>query len=321
MRIVRTLHRPPLEARGAAIALGNFDGVHHGHRAVLSAAMAAARAGGMAAAALTFEPHPRQLFRPEGPPFRLTPFDLKARLLAEFGLDVLFVARFDRAFSLQPAADFVADVLVRDLGAAHVVAGYDFVFGHGRGGDAELLRRAGRDHGFAVTIAEPAGAGGAAFASSTVRDHLRDGEPAQAAAVLGRFWEIGGRVQRGAGRGHGLGVPTANLRPPAGVLHPRFGVYAARARIGGESKWRPGVASVGIPPMFEAVAPLLEIHLFDFDAVLYGQPICVALIEYLRPQERFESVDTLRAAMGADADWARRLLADPAYRTGRFAPA
>ena len=319
MRIVRTLRRPPVEARGAAIALGNFDGVHRGHRAVLSAAMAAARARGTAAAALTFEPHPRRLFRPGDPPFRLTTFRSKAMLLAGLGLDVLFVAHFDRAFSSQPADEFIAHVLVRDLGAAHVVAGYDFVFGHGRGGDAEVLRSAGRTHGFAVTIAEPSTEGGAAFASSAARDHLRAGEPAQAAAILGRFWEVEGRVRRGAGRGRGFGVPTANLRLPPGVLSPRNGVYAVRARIGGDPQWVPGVASIGVPPMFEDVEPRLEVHLFDFDADLYGRAVCVALVEYLRPQERFETADALRAAMTADSDWARRLLADPAYRPGRFA--
>ena len=320
MRIVRTLAHPPAAACGAAVALGNFDGVHRGHRAVLAAARAAADALGVPSAVLTFEPHPRTLFRPDDPPFRLTPLRTKAVRLRESGIDILYLARFDRAFAAQSAEDFVGSVLVNGLGARHVVAGYDFVFGRERGGDAALLRRMAADLAFGLTIVEPVAGPRATepFASRTVRAALLAGEPETAAAALGHWWEIAGRVRHGAGRGHGLGYPTANLRL-RGLLQPRFGIYAVRARIGDDPRWRDGVASLGVRPMFDGDEPELEVHLFDFDGDLYARPVCVALVAWLRPEKTFDSLDALRAAMDADAAAARAVLAAPDAAPDRFA--
>ena len=313
MRIVRTWRRTPSQTKGAAVALGNFDGVHPGHQAVIAAAVRAAKKLGAPSAVLTFEPHPRSLFQPNAAPFRLTPFRAKALRLREAGVDVLFVARFDRGFAAQTAETFAQAVLVDGLGACHVTVGYDFVFGKDRGGDVALLRRLARTHGFGLTVVGPVvrAAGAEPYASRRVRDLLRAGDPAAAAASLGRGWEIIGRVRPGDGRGRTLGYPTANLAL-TGWLRPRFGIYAVRVRIGAEGERRAGVASLGVRPMFPGEEPLLEAHLFAYDGDLRGRILCVELVAYLRPEARFDSVDALRAAMDDDSARARALLHDRA---------
>ena len=322
MRIVQTLQHPLADVQGAAIALGNFDGVHRGHRVVIAAAIRAAADLGVPSAVLTFEPHPRSLFRPDAPPFRLTPLRTKVVHLRESGIDLLYLARFDRVFAAQTAEQFVRSVLVEGLAARHVVVGYDFVFGKDRGGDASLLENLSVEFGFGLTIVAPVAGADAKepFASRKVRETLRAGEPAAAAAALGHWWEIAGRVRRGSARGHGLGYPTANLSL-RGLLQPKFGIYAVHIRIAGDPEWRPGVASLGIRPMFEGGDPILEVHLFDFEGNLYGQPVCVALVAYLRPEATFESLNTLRAAMDEDVAAARTLLASSDAAPDRFAAA
>ena len=311
MRIVRTWRRPPADTTGAAVALGNFDGVHRGHRAVLAAAVQAAADRAALSAVLTFEPHPRSLFHPGGPGFRLTPFRAKAARIRDSGIDVLFLARFDRAFAARTADAFVRAVLVDGLRARHVIAGYDFVFGKDRGGNVERLRTLAADHGFGLTVVGPVvEADAKPYASRDVRELLRAGKPAAAAQLLGHNWEIVGRVRRGDGRGRGLGYPTANL-DLAGWLLPRFGIYAVRVRIGADPARRAGVASIGVRPMFATEEPLLEAHLFDYDADLRGKLLCVELVEYLRPEEKFPTLDALRAAMDADSARARTLLRGP----------
>jgi riboflavin kinase/FMN adenylyltransferase len=319
MRIVRTLRQPPEAVRGAAVALGNFDGIHRGHQAVISAARKVARKLGAPPAVLTFEPHPRRLFRPGDPPFRLTPLRAKARVLRELGVDVLFVARFDRAFSRTPAEEFVRGLLARDLRARHVIAGHDFVFGHDRGGDADLLQRLAAGLGLGVTIVDAvAPLSAPPFASRLVREALANGAPEDAAAALGRWWDLGGRVQHGAARGRRLGYPTANVPLAGDVLRPKFGVYAVRVRVDADPVWHDGVASFGVQPMFGGGEPVLEAHLFDVDADLYGRQVCVAVVAYLRPEEDFASLDALRVAMDGDSARARAILADPAYASARF---
>jgi riboflavin kinase / FMN adenylyltransferase len=297
--------------RGAVIAIGNFDGVHRGHRAVIAEAKRIAAHEGVPFGVLTFEPHPRSVFVPDGPPFRLTPFRAKTRLIEEAGTDVLFTLRFDRRFAAKSAQDFVADLLAARLGTKHIVVGQDFTFGRGRGGSPALLREMGAGLGFGVTVLEPvADASGKLASASRIRDHLASGRPRAAAALLGRNWEIEGRVQRGDRRGRDLGFPTANLAI-ANYLHPAPGVYAVRAGVNenGNLAWYDGVANFGNRPTFAGQDWRFETHLFDFAGDLYGRPLRVALVEFIRPDAKFAGIDALVAAMREDAKQARAILA------------
>ena len=311
MRLYRDFHALPPDARGCVVALGNFDGVHRGHQAVIGAARAIARRDGVPLAVLTFEPHPRALFNPETPPFRLTPFRPKVRLLGELGVDLAFVLRFTRALSLMPAEGFARDVLIGQLGARHIVVGYDYVFGHQRRGTAELLGGVAKAGGFAFTCVEPVTGDGApeVFSSTAVRTHLREGSPPKAAAILGRDWEIEGRVRRGRRLGHTIGVPTANIALDA-YLRPAFGVYACHVGLdeAGATRWLDGVANIGIRPTVDGTGELLEVHLFDFIGDLYRSRLRVALAEHLRGEAKFDGLPALKAQIGKDLDQARALL-------------
>jgi len=310
MRILR--HGKLSEAeRGAAIAIGNFDGVHQGHRAVIAAAGRVAAAAGSPHAVLTFEPHPRHLFHPEEPPFRLTPFRGKARLIAGLGVDLLLALRFDKRFAAQSAEAFARDLLVGALGAHHVVVGEDFVFGQGRRGTAAQLEALGQAQGFGVTIVGAvAAANGGRCSSTSIREHLRAGRPGEAAALLGRSWEIEGRVRRGEARGRLIGFPTANLAL-GDYLRPAAGVYAIRAALAedGRTVWHDGVANLGLRPTFGGQDLRLEAHLFDFAGNLYGKHLRVALVEHLRPERKFPGIDALKTQIAADAEAARAILA------------
>lgn len=310
MKLFRHTADFPPDLRGPSVALGNFDGVHQGHRAVIRAAQDHAQALGAPSAVLTFEPHPRSLFRPDDPPFRLTPFRIKARLIEAMGVDALIVVPFDRPFSQRTAQAFVEEVLVRDLGARHVVAGYDFVFGHNRGGDMALLSRMGAAAGFGVTEIRPVGdAAGTVFSSTRVRDLLRDGRPDDAAAILGHPFEIEGRVEHGDKRGRTIGFPTANVELGE-YLRPRFGVYAVLAGIdeGPRTVWHKGVANLGLRPTVGGLTERLEVHLFDFDGDLYGRHLRVQLDTFIRPEMKFAGLDALKAQIAADAQAARAAL-------------
>lgn len=320
MRVFRHYSNLPDEARGAVVAIGNFDGIHRGHQAVIGKAGRLARELGAPLAVLTFEPHPRNHFRPDSPPFRLTPFRLKARLIEALEVDCLFVLRFDRALAELSAEAFIAEVLVTGLGVRHVVVGDNFRFGRKRTGDIALLETRGRSNGFGVTclgrITGPSGASGGGtgdpepFSSTHVRDYLANGNPTRAALLLGRYWEIEGRVQRGDRRGRALGYPTANVAL-GDILLPAFGVYAVRAGIdrGAATNWHAGAANIGIRPMFESERPLLEVHIFDFDRQIYGRHMRVALVDYLRPEMAFDDVEALKAQMAEDCRRARASLA------------
>jgi len=317
MQIFRHYDDLPPGARGPVVAVGNFDGVHRGHQIVIAEAAAIARPQGVPLAVMAFEPHPRSFFRPDDPPFRLTPFRIRARLLEALGVDLHVVLTFDSAFAARPAEAFIEEVLVRGLGVRHVVVGYDFRFGHRRAGSAEMLLEHGRRAGFGVTVVtQVADEHGGAFSSSAARDLLRAGQPRAAAEVLGRPWEIEGRVEAGDRRGRTLGYPTANVRLGE-YLRPAFGVYAVRAAVdtGGPPVWHDGVANLGIRPMYRSPEPLLESYLFGFDGDLYGRHLRVQIVEYLRGEESFPDVAALKAQMGRDCDNARRALAahaDPA---------
>lgn len=311
MQIFRHHNELPQELRGSVVAVGNFDGVHRGHQIVIADAQAVARAAGVPFAVLSFEPHPRTVFRPDDPPFRLTPFRIKARLLEALGVDLHMVLHFDRDFSQQTADWFVEQVLLGGLGASHVAIGYDFCFGHQRQGNAEALVSYGRKFGFGVTVVTQASdESGGKYSSSAVRALLQDGKVGDAAEILGRPWEVEGRVESGDRRGRELGYPTANM-PLGDFLRPAFGVYAVRAAIdeGEPLHWHDGVANLGIRPMYQVSEPLMEAHLFDFEGDLYGRHLRVQLIERLRPEMNFDDVDGLIAQMDRDSENARRVLA------------
>ena len=293
----------PGALRGGVVAIGNFDGVHLGHLAVLEPALARARAQGLPAVVLTFEPHPRELFG-GGPVFRLTPPAEKAAVLGRLGFDAVVERPFDRNFAALTAPEFVDRVVVGDLGARHVVVGHDFRYGAKRGGDAGTLAA---DDRFTTAVIDAHLGGGDPVSSSRIREALGEGDCATASALLGRRWRVGAPVEHGRKVGRTLGYPTANMVLPEGsaLAH---GIYAVRLRRA-DGALHGGVASYGRRPTFDDGAPLLETFLFDFDGDLYGEPVNVSLFERLRGEERFEDIGALIDQMDRDAANARRVLA------------
>ncbi|MDE0941970.1 MAG: bifunctional riboflavin kinase/FAD synthetase, partial [Alphaproteobacteria bacterium] len=301
---------------------GVFDYVmqHRGHQALIQQCRAMADAVDGPAVALTFEPHPRSLFQADAPPFRLTPFRSKARLLADLGVDCLTSLRFDRKVSQQPAEDFIKTVLVEGLGARHVIVGYDFVFGHRRAGNAAMLQEFGDRHNFIVSVLEPVTHDDDVCSSTIIRVDLETGRCRRAAELLGHWWEVEGRVRSGEKRGRLLGFPTANLHLRDTALRPALGVYAIRFGLSenGATKWYPGVANLGNRPTFDGKGITLESHLFDFDADIYGRHARVAFIEHLRPEIKFDGLDAIKAQIALDGEQARDILADPANAQAFF---
>ena len=310
MRIVRDFEFTPPEVRGAAAAIGNFDGVHLGHQAVIGLAQDIARDLGAPAGVVTFDPHPREYFAPDAPPFRLMNPEAKANRLEKLGLGVLFELAFDaRLAALAPRA-FAQEILKDGLGLSHAVVGADFRFGKGRAGTAADLEAFGAELGFGVTIAPLLETGGIEVSSTRIRTALAEGRPGDAADMLGHLHRIEGEVIRGDQRGRDLGYPTANMSI-TGLHPPRFGVYAVRVSVltGPHQGDHIGVASLGVRPMFGENRPNLETHVFDFSGDLYGAHLSVALVDYLRPEEKFESLDALITQMDADSAKARDILA------------
>lgn len=310
MRVCRHYARIPPEGRGAVVALGNFDGVHLGHRGVIGRAANIAQDLGAAFGVVSFEPHPIKVLRPELAAHRLTPFRVKVRRLRECGADWFFCLPFTRAFSEKSPERFIDEVLVRGIAARHVVVGHDFRFGVRRGGDRETLAAGGARHGFGVTLVDAIGNAGEIYSSSRVRAYLQRGEPRLAAAILGHLWEVEARVLPGDRRGRELGYPTANLHFDEHV-EPAVGIYAVWAGIvdGDETCWYPAVASCGFRPTFGGDQLKLEVHLFDFSGDLYGKYLRVAFVNWIRPEESFADVDDLVKQMGEDCYKARFMLA------------
>jgi riboflavin kinase / FMN adenylyltransferase len=291
---------------GAVLVLGNFDGVHLGHRHVIGTALVLARELGRPAVALTFEPHPRSFFRPAEPVFRLTPPDQKQALLLEAGLGGVITLPFDAALAGLTAEVFVDDLLVGRLRCAGLVCGHDFHFGKGRGGSPQMLVAWSTEHHLPVRIVSPFQNGDVLVSSSAIRAALREGDVAAAAKLLGRDWSVTGEVRHGDKRGRLLGYPTANmhLAPECALKH---GIYAVRMVVDGIS--RDGVASFGRRPTFDDGAPRLETFLFDFSGDLYGKQVEVSLVSWLRGEEKFDSVEALIVQMKQDEARARHILA------------
>ncbi len=292
----------PAGLRGAVVAIGNFDGVHRGHRAVLQQALALARSEGAPCAVLTFEPHPRAFFTPHDPPFRLSDETEKARLIAALGLDGLITARFDAALVAMSAEDFIQTILKDWLAVKAVVVGEDFCFGSKRKGNVDLLRASG----IRVEALRLVGEEGKAFSSTAIRDALGTGDMQEAARLLGHPYAVSGEVLHGKKIGRTLGFPTANMRLADNCPVPH-GIYAVQALIDGV--WHDGVASFGRRPTFDNGAPLLETFVFDFSGDLYGKTIEIAFIGRIRGEEKFDSLDALIVQMNKDSETARHLIA------------
>lgn len=294
-------------ARGASVAMGNFDGVHLGHQSVIDLARDKGQLG-----IITFEPHPRQFFAPQSPPFRLMNAEARANRLAKLGVGHLFQLPFNRALAALTPEEFGKDVLAEGLGIAHVVVGADFCFGKGRAGTAQDLRALGERHGFATTIAPLVEIAGREVSSTAIREALTEGRPRDAAAMLGHLHRIEGEVIHGEKRGRELGYPTANMAL-ANLHLPRFGVYAVKVDVltGPHAGSHMGAASLGLRPMFAGEVPNLETYLLDFKGDLYGHHLSVALVEYLRPELKFDSLPALITQMDADCAKARAILAAP----------
>ncbi len=318
-RIVLLDREIPQAVRGGVVAIGNFDGVHRGHQQLLKTARRIAERENLPWGMMTLEPHPRDVFRPDEPLFRLTPLAMKARLLSGLGGNFVAVLPFSRETAALEAEAFVRQHVVEALGARHVVTGYDFHFGHGRRGNPALMRHLGEKHGFGVSIVEQVtdDDGIAPFSSSSIRNHLRRGHVRRAAHELGYWWMIEGEVVHGDARGRDIGFPTVNIRLDPGC-EPREGIYAMRVRpaegmandlppMPHPSGWF-GAGYVGHRPTFDGQSRFLEVYLLDFSADLYGQRLVVDFISFIRGDEKFCSVDALIERMNADVSEIRSIL-------------
>lgn len=325
MRVFRHHTDVPPELKAGVVALGNFDGFHKGHQAVVAAAAAEADLLHAPLWVLTTEPHPRRYFRSDEPEFRLTSLRAKAHCLETFGVDNLLVLNFDAHMAARPAQDFVIDILVDGLGLRHAVCGYDYRFGARRGGGVDVLRWMGHMEGFGVTVVAPVAEKGQdapiVYSSTAIRQALREGRVMDATETLGHWWFIEGHVLTGDRRGRTIGFPTLNLSMD-GYLKPRFGVYAVRIEVPagdrGLARVYDGVANIGRRPTFDKDDVTLEAHIFDFAGDLYGQVVRVEIVDFIRPEQKFSGLDALKTQITADCDIARARLADPRLRRQPF---
>lgn len=308
IQVIRGWRDLPAERRGAAVAIGAFDGVHRGHQAVIAQARAAAQAIGAPLGVVSFDPHPRRWFQPDAAPFRLMTPDQMAAALEPLGVERLYLLAFDGEMAAMSDEGFARQVLAEGLGVRHAAVGFDFTFGKGRTGSPEALAGYGRALGFTVSVADRMDdADGLKLSSSAVREALKAGDMARAAAILGRPWAIAGAVIHGDKRGRTIGVPTANI-DLGDYMRPAYGIYATRTRLP-DGRVIDGVASLGVRPMFAVETPLLEVWLFDFDEDLYGQVVETRLIAFLRPEMAFDGLEALKAQIDRDAAAARGVLA------------
>ncbi len=298
MEVVHSYCNVPDRLRGGVLAIGNFDGVHRGHQAVVDVAKQAAHAADVPVGVMSFEPHPLQFFRPEPPLFRLTSEHLKTRLFAALGLDMAAILPFDKALSSLSGRAFIKDILVAGFAVSHVVVGYDFHFGKGRDGNTEMLRAEGQRLGFTVSVVQPVrSSDDVVFSSTRIREALMAGQVCEAARLLGYWWCVEGEVIAGAGRGDGMGYPTANiaLQPGQNLRH---GIYAVRIVVDGQA--HDGAAYLGTRPTFDDGAPLLEIYIFDFKDRIYGKTVRVSFLAHIRDDRKFADVEALKRQMDED---------------------
>jgi riboflavin kinase / FMN adenylyltransferase len=295
--------------RGGVVALGNFDGFHLGHQAVVGRAVALAKARGAPAIVATFDPHPIRHFRPDAAPFRLTTLDQRQRFFAAAGADAMLVFKFNAELANVTASDFVTDWMIAQAGASGVVTGEDFTFGKARGGNTQVLAEIGAAHGLTVEAVGPVSEGGDVISSSRIREALQAGDCATATRLLTRPFAIGGVVQHGDKNGRLLGYPTANI-DLGSYLRPHYGIYAVRGRLA-DGRILNGAANLGIRPQFDPPKELLEPFFFDFNEDLYGQTIEVELHAFIRPEAKFDSLDALTKQMEKDCAEARRILSAP----------
>lgn len=306
--MVRLSHKNdvPEDLRGAVIALGNFDGFHRGHQAVVGRAVHHAKDERRPVIVATFDPHPVRHFQPDAPPFRLTTLDQRERLFGEAGADAMMVFEFGDELANTEAEDFIEDILLDRFGVAGVVTGNDFVFGKGRKGDVVMLAEFAQRHGFFTEITSPVNEGEEIISSSRIRDALKAGDCETATHLLTRPFTIEGEVEHGAKQGRDLGYPTANIRLGS-YIRPRYGIYAVRGRLP-DGHMLNGAANLGIRPSFDPPVELLEPYFFDFDGDLYGQTIGVELVSFIREEAKFEDMDALKAQMAEDCAEAERRL-------------
>lgn len=307
MTVISDFRNVPAEARGASVALGNFDGVHAGHRAVIDLAQVAADARGANLGVLIFEPPPRRFFAPDSPPFRIMRPEHRRDALKAIGVKVIFELPFNAEMAGMSPREFVEDVLVNGLGIAHLSVGFDFQFGKGRTGTTTTLKELSAEFGFTLSVTDPVTEHGDKISSTAIRNALQDGEPETATRYLGNYWIADGEVEHGEKRGRTIGFPTANITL-GNLIHPKFGIYAVWTRVEGQNEWLPGVANFGRTPTTGERDPLLEVFLFDFEGDLYGKHLDVAFVAFIRPEEKFDSLDALIEQMHDDKARAKSIL-------------
>lgn len=325
MRILREFAVTPNDCRGSVVAIGNFDGVHKGHQILLGIAGDEAKRLGVPLSVLAFEPHPRNFFNPDLAPFRLTPFEAKAIELDDIGVGILFAVPFNREMAERTAEQFVDEVIAGGIAASHVVVGYDFGFGKGRAGNPENLKEMLDSRDIGLTVVEPISHDGEVYSSTLIRDYLQQGKPVEAARLLGHWWKIEGTVTKGDQRGRTIGFPTTNLYLED-YLEPAHGVYVVHALVNrdGHERHYGGVANIGHRPTFHTEVPILEVHLFGYDEAdgsegdLYGCQMVVSFLEYLRPEQKFDGLDSLKAQIEKDSAKAMEILALPEYAPRYF---
>ena len=298
----------PDTARGSVLALGNFDGLHRGHQAVIKQVRGIAATLNAPSAVGVFRPHPRRFFKPDAPPFRLMSAGLREGVMHELGLDLLFELPFDEALRDMDDVRFVDDVLHHGLGVRHVVVGADYHFGRDRVGNVESLTRLGEERGFGVTAVDPVGLHQmyGKYGSTEIRKALRQGDVFHAQHMLSRPWTVDGVVEEGQKRGRTIGWPTANLSF-GDLVRPLPGVYAVEVHVAGSKGWRPGVANTGTRPTVGGEEARLEVHIFEFDRDIYGQRLSVRFRSFIREERKFDSFEALRDQIARDADGARAI--------------